>query len=206
MIIGLNGRLKSGKDTTFKVIKEFVPEAERISFADKLKDSAAAVLGIDRDTLEELKNREDFLYTLRGFQDDVPVDLLSRVPNFNVRVFLQRYGTEGHRDIFDDNFWVNMALPLDLDHEGKLFVVTDMRFPNEAQRVKDLGGYTIKVVRDTITGHANHPSEQNIDSMIDYFIDNTGSLDDLRVRTKHMIEPLISGEIRYDLETNAYTS
>jgi hypothetical protein len=49
MLIGLNGRLKSGKDTTFLIIKELHPEAEQVSFAAKLKEAAAASIGLDVD-------------------------------------------------------------------------------------------------------------------------------------------------------------
>src|SRR5581483_8223489 len=162
MLIGLNGKLKSGKDTTFQMLHDFrkerdlSPLPERISFADKLKDSAAAVLGIDRHTLDEWKNNEDIYYAPRqdfpkgrNFFDDIAIaDDISRRYKFTVREFLQRYGTEGHRDIFGDDFWVDMALPKDLDHSQRLLVVTDMRFPNEARRVKELEGITVKVVRE----------------------------------------------------------
>ena len=168
MIIGLNGRLKSGKDTTYTIVKELHPNAERVSFAEKLKLSAAAVLDIDLDTLEWLKNRESLYYTIDGEKA------------FNMREFLQRYGTEGHRDIFGDDFWVDMALPLGIDHSDRLIVVTDMRFPNEIQRVKDLDGVCVKVERDTATMHGSHRSEQNVDHLMDYILDNTGTMDDLR--------------------------
>jgi hypothetical protein len=178
MLIGLNGRLKSGKDTTFNVIKELEPTAERVSFAAKLKESAAASIGLDVDTLEMLKGKEDLFFIAGG------------VFKFNVRQYLQWFGTEGHREVFGDNFWVDQALPRDLVHDARLIVVTDMRFPNEAQRVIDLGGLTVKVEREVETAHSAHASEQNIDEMIDYFLDNTGTLDDLRESVKGLISHL----------------
>jgi hypothetical protein len=180
MIIGLNGRLKAGKDTTYHVIKEFFPEAEQISFASKLKMSAAASIGIDVETLEAFKGREDLFFEL--------FDPVSRIMyRFNIRQYLQWYGTEGHRLVFGDDFWVDMALPKDVSHEDRLLVITDMRFPNEAQRVLDLGGFTVKVERETATAHADHPSEQSIDHMIDYFLDNTGTMTDLRANVGQML-------------------
>jgi hypothetical protein len=194
MLIGLNGRLKAGKDTTYGLINEIVPGgAERVSFAEPLKRSAAAAIGIDVETLEELKGREGLFYELK-----VPVT--DDVFRFNVRQYLQWYGTEAHREVFGDNFWVDQALPPDLDHSDRLIVVTDMRFPNEAQRVKDLEGITVKVERETATAHAAHASEQNIDHMIDYFLDNTGTLDDLYTETFRMLHRLYiitSGEVEY---------
>jgi len=97
-----------------------------------------------------------------------------------IREYLQRYGTESHREVFGTDFWVDMALPIDTDHSDKLLVVTDVRFPNEATRVKDLGGQVWKIERETETAHGDHPSEQDLDQWVDVFVDNTGSLYDLR--------------------------
>jgi len=187
MLIGLNGRLKSGKDTTYAVIKEFRPEAERVSFAGKLKESAAASIGITVEALELLKGNEDLYleFTDQGFDTGFPP---YNFHPFNIRQYLQWFGTEGHRDVFGDNFWVDQALPRELDHTERFLVVTDMRFPNEAQRVIDLGGITAKIERETATAHANHASEQDIDWMCTFIIDNTGTLDDLREEIRLFLE------------------
>ncbi len=187
MIIGLNGRLKSGKDTTFSLIKELYPHAERISFADKLKDSAAASLNLPREIMEELKNIEEVKLVF-GFPTMRHDALFARVVNWemNIREYLQRYGTESHREVFGTDFWVDMALPLDIEHDDKLLVVTDVRFPNEARRVLDLGGQVWKIERETVTAHSDHPSEQDLDAWVNVFVDNTGSLDDLREKLKDL--------------------
>ena len=194
MIIGLNGRLKSGKDTTFSIIQNLYPHAERVSFADKLKDSAAASLNLPRDLMEELKNEEDiklvFAFPVEGYDR-----LYSRVSHYemNIREYLQRYGTESHREVFGTDFWVDMALPLDIEHSDRLLVVTDVRFPNEAIRVLDLGGQIWKIERETATAHSDHPSEQDLDKWVDVFVDNTGSLDELQEKlvdlTNRMMVP-----------------
>ena len=108
MLIALHGKLQSGKDTTFERIQKFVPDAERISFADPLKDSVAALLEISREEIELMKLTDDWAVKVY-----IPSE---RFPNTNIvnsmsmRQFLQRYGTESHRDIFGDDFWVKQAL------------------------------------------------------------------------------------------------
>lgn len=186
MIIGLNGRLKSGKDTTFSIIKDLYPHAERVSFADPLKDSAAASLNLPREVMEELKNEEAIRLVFAFPNEDGYDELFTRVVEWemNIREYLQRYGTESHRDVFGSDFWVDMALPLDIDHKDKLLVVTDVRFPNEAIRVLDLGGTIWKIERETVTAHSDHPSEQDLDKWVDVFVDNSGSLYDLRENLK----------------------
>ena len=190
MVIGLNGRLKSGKDTTFQIIQELYPHAERVSFADKLKDSAAASLNMSRDSLEKLKNIEDIqlglIFPATEEYDEIFNEMIEW--SMTIREYLQRYGTESHRDVFGENFWIDQALPLDVNHFDRLLVVTDVRFPNEVQRVKDVGGTMWKIERETETLFSAHPSEQDLDSYINVFVDNTGTLDDLRTQVKQLLD------------------
>ena len=72
------------------------------------------------------------------------------------------------------------------------WIITDTRFPNELQAVKDKGGITIKVVRpetDYLAG--DHASETALDkSKFDYVIVNDGTMDDLVKK----IEKILIGE------------
>jgi hypothetical protein len=190
MLIGLNGRLKSGKDTTFEIIRDLYPDAERISFAEKLKVSAENLLKFDRETLDFLKNDEQVFLTLMQEGSSAAPRGFIALPELKMtmREFLQRYGTESHREVFGTDFWVDMALPLDTDHSNRILVVTDMRFPNEVARVRELGGITWKIERASETSFGAHPSEQDVDDDIDVFIDNNGTLEDLRVAVRFEFE------------------
>jgi hypothetical protein len=165
MLIGLNGKLRSGKDTVYQRIAARGAKAERVAFADKLKLSAAACLNISVEELERLKEEGGFLFVGDADGDEVA--------QLSVRKYLQLFGTEGHRDIFGDDFWLDAILPLDYNHSFEFLVATDVRFPNEIERIKDLGGYMWKVVgpNDKSDGHA---SEQDFpDDVFDFIIDNT---------------------------------
>lgn len=182
MIIGLNGRLKSGKDTTFGIIQQIMAEKNhplpviQVSFAKALKASAAASIGSNVVNLENWKGDEEVGFTRPDGT------------TFTAREYLQWYGTEGHRDLFGDDFWVDQAMPINKNYYDALYVVTDMRFPNEAERVLFLSGRTVKVVREADTKFSAHASEQNIDHMIQYFLDNTSTLDVLKLRVEEMLE------------------
>jgi hypothetical protein len=65
--------------------------------------------------------------------------------------------------------------------------ITDMRFPNEKEAVKEKGGITIKVVRPgTVIG--NHPSETALDDAeFDYEIINDGTIEDLIEKVKEIL-------------------
>lgn len=72
------------------------------------------------------------------------------------------------------------------------WIITDMRFLNELQAVKDRGGITIRVNR--ISDEAGqyevkqHPSETALDNhKFDYVIDNSGSISDLIDKVKEIL-------------------
>jgi hypothetical protein len=168
MILGLHGRIGAGKNECARRLALIRDGVVEVSFAAKLKESAAALLGCTVADLERWKN-EQYAVLVR---DDEPKIVLDQT----VRSFLQRYGTEAHRDVFGQDFWLDAALPLDGDyHPDVLYTVTDVRFPNEAQRVRDVGGVMVGIVGafDTPSDHA---SEQTLEC--DHWIDNTIRDDD----------------------------
>jgi hypothetical protein len=170
MLIGLNGRLGSGKDAVYERAKLQYPEAQRHSFADLLKESVAALLGVTVDQLNEWKNDDSVRLVVerKGAPSYHIVDM-------NFRTFLQRYGTESHRDIFGDNFWLTAALPeRRAEYANGLHFVTDVRFPNEVQFVLDLGGEIWRVHGPDNNDGTAHVSEQVLPvELISVELDNT---------------------------------
>jgi len=156
VILGLHGRIGAGKNACAARLLELGHDVVEVSFARKLKESAAALLDCTVEDLERWKNEPHRVVAV-----SLLVDGLGPIPGptQTVRSFLQRYGTEAHRDIFGPDFWLDAALPLDRDYTEKLYVVTDVRFPNEAERVRALGGVMVEVVGPAgDTG--SHVSEQ----------------------------------------------
>ena len=178
-IIGLNGRLGSGKDTVGAYLVER-HGFERLSFADKLKESAAALLDVPTALLETYKN-DDRATLILSIPDTVgalpPLDLLA-IRTFTVREYLQRYGTESHRDVFGESFWTDQVLH-DLDPNNK-YVITDVRFDNELRAVRACGGEVWRVLRFTGQVQHEHRSEAEPDyDLIDAYLDNDGSFEHL---------------------------
>jgi hypothetical protein len=184
MIIGLNGRMQSGKDTTATILSGLFTNVERVGFADKLKDSAAAALSITREQLEELKLYGHVAIYLDG---DTDQDFVHSITG---RQYLQYYGTEAHRDIFGDDFWVEQVLDNTPVTDGTILVVTDMRFPNEIAGVLDRGGIAVKIRREEADSKPIlHPSEQTLpDDQFDYFLDNNGTINDLYINVVEMVD------------------
>jgi len=135
------------------------------------------------------------------------------------RKLLQLLGTEAGREIIHPNIWCN-ALFSDYKEEwvdsgdsvaeedvSKIlkepnWIITDVRFPNEAQAIKDRGGIVIRVNRplgphnlkyndDGTTDFKGslHPSETALDDWtFDYAIDNNGTIEELISNVKNLLE------------------
>ena len=173
-VVGMHGRIGAGKNETARLIAELadVPVRE-LSLAAPLKLSAAAALGVHASVLETWKRDPDVLVTISRREWGRTRVLHSQT----VREYLQRYGTEAHRDVFGESFWVDAVLPASLDHSDRLVVVTDVRFPNEAARVRELGGHVVGI-RGPDDEAGEHRSEHPLEC--DLWIDNTVRDDDHR--------------------------
>lgn len=102
------------------------------------------------------------------------------------RQFLQILGTDALRNHLHENIWVN-ALFSEYKPE-KNWIITDTRFVNELDRVKDLEGLTILVVdpRKPIPSN-QHSSETALDNEdFDIVVTNDGSLEDLRATAERI--------------------
>jgi hypothetical protein len=98
-----------------------------------------------------------------------------------VRRLLQRLGTESIREYYGDDIWVNRGMEIADEVSGPV-VITDVRFPNEADAIKRAGGVLIRITRpdrDT-SGDTAHASETHVDSLpADMEITNDTSIEDL---------------------------
>lgn len=181
MLIAFNGKLKSGKDTAGERLAEMTEwDAIQVSFAKPLKESAAALLDIDPVEWETYKNDPEVRILLADGWRDGPegYEEPNIIREFTAREFLQRYGTESHRDKFGSDFWVKQALDDYYPMPGVYFYVTDCRFINEAEAIKNVGGIVVRVIGEDSDGDA-HISEIGLpDSYIDFEIDNSRRDDD----------------------------
>lgn len=180
-VLGISGYKGSGKDTFGNIFVEKY-NFKRLSFATKLKESAAALFGWDPEIWEDLKNEEGGFMAFDGDGN--------AIGGVGYREFLQRYGLEAHRDIFGEDFWVVQALK-NLDPKTN-YVVTDCRFDNELIAIRNLGGITIRIERDVANPtDVTHRSEILPDgALIDYFVPNNGTIQELETRADTIIKSL----------------
>ena len=177
-------------------------------FAGKLKQIASLLTGVDVEKFED----QEFKMTNLGPKWARPFyDKESNVhyETITVRKFLQLLGTECMRMGLHVNTWVNAlfadytpthyligALDTKLTDGDPVYpnwIITDMRFPNEIEAVKERNGITIRVHRDLYNGNAHissipHASETALDNTeFDYEIINDGSIKDLIEKVKQIL-------------------
>jgi len=156
MLIGIAGRKQSGK-TTLGASLATAYGLEHISFAAPMRKFVAELLGGSVGELELAK--------------ETPIAWLDGV---TPRRMLQTLGTEWGRDLVHSELWVRIALRKAAMAVGA--VVSDVRFPNEAQAIRGLGGVVIRLNRSSATADDNHPSEKPLeDRLIDFEIENNGT-------------------------------
>lgn len=179
MKIALSGKIGSGKDTVSDMIIEMSDKnIEKTAFAKKLKQIVAILTGVD--------------YELTLFQEGKN----SRIERFDTTIgdMLQVIGTDVMRDNFDKDVWIK-ALLSSID-ENKNYIISDLRFKNEADILKKEGFVLIRVNRtdNTVSTSRNreHSSETDLDdyTQFDYVINNDGSLEDLRFKVKEILSDL----------------
>jgi hypothetical protein len=217
MIIGISGYSGSGKDTAGIIIqylkagtklplKDIVKKPqdhewwleersgwEVKKWAGKLKTIASILTGIPVENFEDQEFKKTLLGPEWGTVTDIP---LNSIPVFadiqfnslmSVRDFLQKLGTDAIRDGLHENTWVNATL-VDYTTESD-WIITDTRFPNEAEAIKKAGGIIIRIERPGVKPVNPHPSETSLDKWkFDHTIINDGSLTDLTKKIKKVLK------------------
>ncbi|HMT01782.1 MAG TPA: hypothetical protein PKD00_00490 [Burkholderiales bacterium] len=210
-------------------------------FEKKLKEIVSILTGISVEDLEkqEVKDRvlgEEwwYFYTEVGGKKMYPYleykdkpEYTTFLKKFTVRQLLQEVGTEAMRNVLHPNIWVN-ALFADynttgFDYEGcenkeikgswkyPNWIISDMRFSNELEAVKDRGGITIRInrpqqckeckidlieVSDKILtcprckeAFKQHVSETVLDdATFDYTIENNAGIPELIEKVKQILK------------------
>ncbi|UIW13508.1 deoxynucleoside monophosphate kinase [Arthrobacter phage Lizalica] len=178
-LIGLIGKKRTGKDTfAAKLVRDH--GYVRVALADPLREAA---LALDPIMGTFPLNVEGIVRTREWRLSDVIEELgWEKAKDYipEVRRTLQRLGTESIRSL-DDQFWIRTAFQrIDaLRAEGKPVVVTDVRYPNEADAIRDATGYLVRIVRDLPDDGDAHASEKAMDDYREHLrVPNNTTIED----------------------------
>jgi hypothetical protein len=206
-IIGIAGRMGSGKNTVGYIIEKLCltnngPKFEQKSFARKLKQIASLLTGIPVEDFEDQEFKKSYLGAEWGTVESNPLNSIPVFENieFNhlmsVREFLQKLGTDAMRDNLHINVWCNALFseyrgPKMSEYNPSNWIITDMRFPNEMEAVKERKGITIRVVRPVEKSKTTarlHPSETSLDkTKFDYEIINDAGIPELIEKVRQIL-------------------
>lgn len=163
-IVGFAGRLQSGKTELARICEKM--GYERIYFAMPLKKLVADLIHVKLSDINSLKNVEkdyklyktDYLFVSKetGIPFETVEKEMSKVQFKTVRQLLQFIGTDLIRK-YNTNWHVNRIRQM-ID-KNKNYVFDDVRFKNELNLVKELGGECWFIIRPTIDNVSNHESE-----------------------------------------------
>jgi hypothetical protein len=162
-LIGFNGKMGVGKSTAIQALKDLLlanSPVKLVKFAQPLYDM------------------QEFIYRRIA-------SVVQRDASFTKdRKLLQWLGTEWGRGTISQSIWVDLWKHEVENCSAKTIVVCDdVRFDNEAETVKSLGGKIIEITSnqtqnriDTKSGIVQHSSEAGIDpKLIDFTVENNGT-------------------------------
>jgi len=197
MIIGISGKIGSGKGVVSEKLAEFLSKRKPVYykiFAHPLKDIVAILTGHPLTT-----NYDN--YFEGGIRDYSQEDKNTFIPLYNMTIgeMLQKIGTEAMRNHFDSDVWAKAIFSNYDDKEDYIWVISDCRFTNEADAIKKRGGIIIRVNGDPAKVNLNtkrdksHISETALDDYtdFDYVIENNSTLEDLYIKTEGVANLII---------------
>ena len=202
-VIGFTAKVGGGKDTAGMLVTQALEEkgyrVTKLSFAKYLKDICTMMFGWDRVRLEH-----DFDYKEGDTLNDGSPDPACAALGMTRRVIMQKIGTEAMRDGLHYDIWI-IALKLAIQrgeyNDYDYGLLTDCRFINELQFVRDLDGTLIQVERQgeqtTLTDQTQHQSELEWESWTDWdalvpnFIDPNLSDDENMMEFRKRLEAAI---------------
>jgi hypothetical protein len=188
LLIGLGSKARQGKDYVAKYMQELFPEIKTYSFANELKKHC-------RDNHDEIETAFRLAKQYKGTiakKDD---------PIYGYTPILQWYGTEVVRAKSPDH-WVHVISDRIATERPEIAIITDVRFPNEANYIKNHDGYLVEVIRVKADGSRyldpgrdpNHPSETALDDYLgfDFTIRvKDGDLDSLKAKAKAVMANIL---------------
>lgn len=186
MLIAICGLKGSGKDTVGNYLVNHYGFI-RFHFADALKDMLSIIFGWPRELLEgstkesrEFREKKDSWWSEKLGRDITP------------RNMLQYMGTDLFRNNFHTDIWKLIIEKKINDNKDKNIVITDCRFKNEIEMVRENGGKIMFVHRNlpnwfipyknykqNAPTHIHISETEWIRTKFDYEIENNTTLDEL---------------------------
>lgn len=178
-VVGFAGKAGAGKDTSAQAL--YPLGYEKIAMAAALKAMIRRLLdfqGIDPQTVERM---------MEGDLKEEPNEFLG---GKSPRIAMQTLGTEWGRELISPTLWVDaVRRKIENSPPNARWLITDVRFVNEAIMIRELGGTLIWIERGvTTTTQTAHASEtESAQFRCDHVIHNGGDIDMLHHRVREAL-------------------
>lgn len=175
-VIGIAGRARSGKDSVASVLTRRYGYT-RYAFADPLKAGLRAMFGLSCKHLE-------------GSEKEEPLRGIERSP----RYLMQTLGTEWGRELVHPDLWLILATQHIQKPGSGNWVISDVRFENEAAWVRE-HGLLLHVERSVHSRVARHKSEAGVERrQRDGVVWNIGTLQELDAVVVDLVRQVTGAE------------
>lgn len=178
-VVGFAGKAGAGKDTAASALHPL--GYKNIAMAAALKSMIRDLLafqGVDPLTVDRM---------MEGDLKEVECEFLG---GKSPRVAMQTLGTEWGRECISPTLWVDAVRRQIEAWPSTKYLITDVRFLNEAIMIRELGGTLIQIERpDAVTTkHSAHASETEAAQFrCDITLQNDGDIEVLHARVRNAV-------------------
>lgn len=216
IVIALTGKARSGKDTAASIMSALIDaynNQQHIGFTETyvlgLESFAAPIksmiaMMLDFFGVGSIQQPETLQPYIEGDKKEEIIPYIDK----SARELMQTLGTDWGRDKVKPLLWVDsMTARLsnydtvgDMGYAGAVILVTDCRFNNEAEALKQRhGAHIIQMVRTNApesVGDPDHPSEAGVSpDLIDHTIINNGTTRELVTTVHDLLQDIMPFEL-----------
>lgn len=184
LLIVISGNKGVGKDTVANFMQDMFHYTlcKTFAFAKPIKEITSILLGTPLDILDDNKDRS---------VHEIGLTELSK--SMTPRTYYKMIG-----DMFCKTFGKEVFAKIIIDQcqwsSFDVNIITDMRFKHEYELLKKLEPIFIRVKTDRVKLDTSHYSETDLlylsDDAFDYVINNDGTIRDLFLRVKNIVEDI----------------
>jgi hypothetical protein len=179
LVVGLSGVARSGKDEAAKIL------VDRLGFT---------LISLSEPMHAGLVAMNPLVTTTDGlrYADVIRFHGYERAKDLfpEVRRLQQAYGTEGGRDVFGEDCWVDLAFKRVAENGISRVVIPNIRFANEANAVIERSGVLYRIRRpgvQPVNGHISDNALTDDDFDLTMTIENNREIQDLHRTIMHLV-------------------
>ena len=190
-IIGLCGNKRAGKDSFADYLMSKYKTIQKYSFAGPLKKACQIMFCLSSEqidgTLKETVDKRWGLSPRQIFQTFGTDLVRNEYPKLVPGTQVEKIGSSFW--VYRFQIWYENWIK---ENPKKVLIITDIRFPDEFEVLKNMGGTIIKITRPSYSINDNHISEKNISKINgDYHIINEGTLNEYQNKIEQLYLKII---------------